>query len=193
MSADAASDDEISAEIARRLGPLLGEPGPHIRSDRPIDTTAIWNFCEAVQDANPVYWDGEAAARSRFGRLIAPPQALMSLNMWAWWLPPSLRAPDAPMTPGGEARAVLKEYGFGRVLFTKREEEYLEPFGPGDGHFLQQEQLTAVSPVKRTAVGRGVFCTTTIIFSVEASRVPVARATNVALIHEARPTATGET
>jgi uncharacterized protein len=180
----AGGDDEVSAEIARRVEPLLHRPGPRIRSDRPVDVTAIRNFCEAVQDANPVYWDDAAAAQSRFGRLIAPPQALMALNMWAWWMPPSARAGDVPKTPGAEARAILRTFGFDRVLFTKREEIYLQPFGPGDGHFIQQERLDAVSAVKRTAVGRGVFCTTTITFSVEATQAPVATATNVALIHE---------
>lgn len=185
-AADRADDDAVSAEISRLVAPIIATPGPRIRSDRPIDHSAVWNFCEAVQDANPVYWDEDVARSSRFGRLIAPPQAVMALNMWAWWLPPAARRPSAPTTPSAQARAVLKQFGFDRILYTTRDEEYFEPFGPGDGHVVQQERLQSVSGVKRTGVGRGVFCTTSITFHVEASARAVAVATTVALIHERR-------
>jgi len=181
-------DDEISEQIARLVARIVATPGPAIRSDRPIDHSAVMNFCEAVQDANPVYWDLDAARASRFGRLIAPPQSLMALNMWAWWLPPAMRRTGAPSTPTAQLRAILAPFGFDRILFTRRDEEYFEPFGPGDGHVIVQEQLQSVSAVKRTGVGRGVFCTSSLTFHVESVAAPVARATTVALLHERRGT-----
>lgn len=38
-----------------------------------VERGAVRKFAEAVGDTNPLYLDEEAAARSRWGRLIAPP------------------------------------------------------------------------------------------------------------------------
>lgn len=39
----------------------------------PLDRTMIRRFYQAVGDVNPVYWDEEAAAESRYGGVVAPP------------------------------------------------------------------------------------------------------------------------
>jgi acyl dehydratase len=38
-----------------------------------VERGAVRRFAEAIGDANPLYLDEEAAARTRWGRLIAPP------------------------------------------------------------------------------------------------------------------------
>lgn len=38
-----------------------------------VERGAVRKFAEAIGDLNPLYLDEEAAARSRWGRLIAPP------------------------------------------------------------------------------------------------------------------------
>ena len=87
--------DEASAALQARLAPYIGVTGPRQWSARPIETSAILNFLEAVEDGNPVYWDEEFARASRFGRTIAPPHAIFALAMPAFWLPDWLKARGA--------------------------------------------------------------------------------------------------
>jgi acyl dehydratase len=182
--------DGRSAQLHAELAPFLDKPGPRKWSDRGIDEAAIWNFCAAVEDPNPVYWSAEAAARSRFGRVIAPPQSLMALNMDAFWLPPVVtdqRAAEREAlaaSPQQQARAVLRGYGFTTVTVVSREEEYLAPFGPGDGRFAQEDRFVAVSDIKNTRVGTGVFFTYEIDYYTERDDDLVARARNVTLMYD---------
>ena len=183
------SQETLDEQLQARIEPFLGKTGPTRWSARPIERSAVWNFCEAVEDANPVYWDEEAAAKSRFGRLIAPPQALMALNMQAWWLPQFLRDRAAEEeaalgpSPASLAFEVAREFGFVTATNVTRDEEYLQPFGPGDGRIGQRDRLVNVSPIKKTKVGPGVFLTTEIDFLVETKDEPIARAKNVLLLY----------
>lgn len=184
------SQTTLDQQLQERIKPFLGKTGPTRWSARPIERSAIWNFCEAVEDANPVYWDEEEAAKSRFGRLIAPPQALMALNMQPWWLPPFLRERAAEQeaalgpSPSSLAFEIVREFGFVTATNVTREEEYLQPFGPGDGRIGQRDRLVSVSPIKKTRVGPGVFLTTEIEFLIEATNEPIARAKNVLLLYD---------
>ncbi|WP_169945160.1 MaoC family dehydratase N-terminal domain-containing protein [Microbispora sp. H11081] len=183
------SQATLDEQIQARIAPLLGQTGPTRWSARPIELAPIWNFCEAVEDANPVYWDEEAGANSRFGRLIAPPQALMTLTMGPWWLPPFLRDRAAEQeaalgpSPSSLAYGVAREFGFTTATNVTRDEEYLQPFGPGDGRIGQSDRLVHVSPVKKTRVGPGLFLTTEVDFVSEAKGELIARAKNVLLLY----------
>lgn len=182
--------EELDSRLRAAVAPYLKKPGPCTWSARPIERSAVWNFCEAVEDGNPVYWDEEFAAASRFGRVIAPPQALMSLCMRAWWLPGFLREraglAEAEICgpPGGVAKKIVTDFGFGTATNVSREEEYFEPFGPGDGRLGQTVTLVEVSPAKQTRVGLGVFITTTIDYVTEQRSTLVARARNVLLMYD---------
>jgi uncharacterized protein len=182
--------EDLSATLRSRLEPLLNKPGPRKWSARPVELAAILNFCEAVEDANPIYWDPGTAAASRFGRVIAPPQALMTLALDPPWIPQFLRDRDADAeagrarSPQNQARAILREYGFATVTVVSREEEYFEPFGPGDGRLGMVDRVAAVSDVKKTRVGPGVFFTYEIDYHTEHEDRLVARARNVTLIYD---------
>lgn len=175
--------DELAAELA----PHIGRLGPWRWSRSEINRAEIWNFCEAVEDANPAYWDEETAKSSRFGRLIAPPQALLSFMMGRSWAPTyvSEREQDELSAQGSDpedrVRDILAAHGFGTATAVTRREEYLEPFGPGDGRIRQAVRVEEVSPVKRTKVGPGVFVTTTVEYRTEHPDRLVARATLVIL------------
>jgi uncharacterized protein len=179
---------EKYADLDEKLRPFIGVKADRVWSAWPLEASAVRAYCSAVEDANPVYWDEQVAARSRFGRLIAPPHALMSLNIDAWWLPPYLRAEvdrARAANPEIQARAVLAEYGLRAVTVVDREEEYLEPFGPGDGRMGRDRWVAGISPVKRTKVGTGVFMTYEIEYYTEREEKLVARARNVTLLYDA--------
>lgn len=180
---DAAVDEQIRLVVE----PHLHCRGPWRWSPIEISTTSIRDFCAAVEDANPCYWDDAQAKAFRFGRLIAPPQSLLSLCMKPSWEPPYLRHDGDPEDPSGESdpedsiRTALAALGYGTATAVRRTETYLAPFGPGDGRIRQAVTCTAVSPLKRTKVGPGVFVTSTIDYRVERDDVAIARAELVIL------------
>lgn len=173
--------------LADELAPHVGQYAPRVWSAYPLETTAIRQFAGMVEDANPIYWQPEVARASRFGRVIAPPQGLMAFNIDAWWLPEGLRGEveqARTSTPEGKIREILAGHGFTTVTVVEREEEYLEPFGPGDGHMGRDRRVTAVSPVKQTKVGPGVFMTYEIEYYTQHNERLVAIARNVTLLYD---------
>ncbi len=48
------------------------EAGPFAAWD-PVERGAVRRFAQAIMDDDPVYWDDEYAASTRYGRVIAPP------------------------------------------------------------------------------------------------------------------------
>jgi hypothetical protein len=175
------------AGMRERIAPMIGQFAARSWTDGPIETSAIRAFCGAVEYANPVYWLEDVARTSRFGRLIAPPQSLMALNMDAWWMPEYLQndmETAHQAAPETRIRNILAEYGFAAVLVVERTEEYLGAFGPGDGRMGRDRRVTNVSEVKTAKVGTGVFLTYEIDYFTERDERHVATARNVTLIYD---------
>jgi uncharacterized OB-fold protein/acyl dehydratase len=110
-------------------------------------------------DANPVYTDPEAAARSVHGGIVAPPTMLQ-----AWTLPGLAPASEKP-PPSVLSRIVgeLDEAGFTGVVATDCEQEYLRYLRPGDRLSLTTT-IEEVSEQKQTALGTGYFITSLMTF-----------------------------
>lgn len=189
-------------DAARRAcEPFLRRWGPSRLTRDAISETAIRRFCEVAEDANPVYWDTEAAAASRFGRVIAPPQSLFSMAFPGWWTPPAeqerlardaaaLDAADAAAgagtgtgqdDPGRAVHAVCDRFGYVVNTVAGQEAEYVAPFGPGDGRIRSRAMTTDVSAEKRVRVGRGVFVTSITEYRTEVGDRLVGRSTLVLL------------
>jgi len=180
---------DVDSQLRAEIEPYFNRLGPWKWSRTEIETGAIWNFCEAVEDANPIYWDAQTAEASRFGRPLAPPQALMALNMAHWWAPEYVRERDQQKVsddgddPQPSVMNILARFGYGTATNVTREEEYLDPFGPGDGRIRQASRYVHLSPVKQTKVGEGVFITTEIDYRTEHRDRVIARARNVLLMY----------
>ena len=165
------------------------QPGPVRYSRAEVNAPMIWGFCEAVQDGNPVYWDEEFARRTRFGRLIAPPHMIMTMSSGHWWAPEWLaereRAAESKQpNPGDEVMRIVRDHGFTTATNVTREDEFVEPYGPGDGRLLQQSRVIDVSEEKQTRVGKGVFITSMIEYRTERDDRLVVRAKNVLLMYD---------
>ena len=94
----------------------IGLEGPPVTIE--VEKGSIIKFAQAIEDDNPVFNDEEAARKSSYGGLIAPPTFLRSVR--------SARA-DLPFDLPFDAR-----------LDGGSEWEYFEPVRPGD-------RITAVS------------------------------------------------
>src|SRR3984957_20153018 len=124
--------------MARRNRPSSRRKGQGVSADRfPVEEGAILLFARAVGDPNPVYSDGEYAATTEVGGIIAPPTFVQSSAHFD---------PDYPLRPrvgqpwfgsGRTASGVSRgttggDSGAGRGLHAEQEFEYHRPLRPGD-------------------------------------------------------------
>ncbi len=173
----------------------LGQRGPIKFSRAELNAPMIWNFAESVHDANPVYWDATYAKQTRFGRIIAPPHSIMTMSGGHWWAPDYIREREEQEIeaqgddPTEAVRDIVARYGYTTATNVTREDEFLQPYGPGDGRIKQTSYVDDVSEEKQTAVGKGVFIITIIEYRRESDDEMIARARNVLLDVRLEPAA----
>jgi len=143
----AAAITEAAARIAAR-----GESRPRQARD-PVNLPMIRNWAEVIGDANPVYTDAGAAARSVHGGLVAPPA------MAQVWTMRGLHPQAGDDDPLGLMSAVLDEAGFTSVVATNCEQEYHRYLRHGE-QVMVRSRLDSVTGPKRTSLGEGWFVTT---------------------------------
>jgi len=119
-----------------------------------INWSAIKDFCSLARDANPNYWD-EDAARSRYGTIVSPPGMLMVWQMRRRWNPSGpvedpILATRVPL-PGDT------------IINISTDSEFFRPMKLGD-RLTVEEEIVDVSAEKRTRIGAGHFITTLSIF-----------------------------
>lgn len=182
--------EERSTTTRDKTKQFWDQPGPTSFSRAEINAPMIWNFCESVHDPNPVYWDESFARQTRFGRLIAPPQMIMTMSGGHWWAPDYiLEREKQAIEEQGESPAqrvmdIVREHGYTTATNVTREDEFLDPYGPGDGRLKQSSRVVDVSEEKQTAVGKGVFITSIIEYRAEKDDRLVVRARNVLLMYD---------
>jgi acyl dehydratase len=142
-----------------RLRAMIGVPGPHDVARDAVNPAMIRHWCDAMDDATPVYLDPDFAAKSVHGGLVAPPAMLNA------WTMPGL--PGRPPSTAPNPMRLLDEAGFTSVIATNSEHEYVRYLRPGDllhGH----NELVEVSDEKQTALGRGHFVTSRTTYRTQA-------------------------
>jgi len=152
-NAAAAAGLDASAAIQEAAARLAeaGESQPRTARD-PVNLPMINNWVEAIGDANPVYTDAEAAARSVHGGLVAPPA------MAQVWTMRGLH-PEPDDDPLGGMSVALDEAGFTSVVATNCEQEYFRYLRHGEQVTVRARLESVVGP-KRTSLGEGWFVTT---------------------------------
>jgi uncharacterized OB-fold protein/acyl dehydratase len=118
-----------------------------------VNTPMIRHWCDAMQDANPVYTDPALAATSLHGGLVAPPTMLQAWTMRGLVPRP---APGADSSMG--VFEVLDAAGFTSVVATNCRQEYARYLRPGD-ELSVSVSISAVSEEKKTGLGVGHFVT----------------------------------
>lgn len=115
--------EEVTKFIGKSVGVFACE----------VEKGSIKRFADAVDDPNPLYWDEEYAAKSRYGSIIAPP----GFFGWLVKLPRGLtfqRPTDISDPPEvtENMREALAKAGYGRVLDGGIEYEFFQPVRAGD-------------------------------------------------------------
>jgi acyl dehydratase len=154
-----------SEALTRALRAFIGKPAaPEVARD-PVNPAMIRHWCDAMEDANPVYTDPERAACSVHGQLVAPPAMLN-----AWTMPGLPGRPSDRVDPAGEVYRALDEAGFTSVVATDSAHAYERYLRVGDLVHATGE-VEEVSDEKKTGLGVGHFVTTQTIYSVQSGEV----------------------
>ena len=118
-----------------------------------VNGAMIRHWCEAMEDANPLYTDPEYGRQTRVGGNIAPPQMVQAFSTPPLW-PKKQGRPD----PFALAVKTMNEAGYFGIVATTTTQEYHAPMRPGD-QLRFKVKLAQVSPEKTTRIGTGHFVT----------------------------------
>ena len=148
-------DDRLQALVGR---PISEGGGPTLAPD-PVNQPMIRHWAAAFEDGNPVYTDPDAAARSRFGEIVAPPLMLQTWTMATPRITGMAERGGSPVEGGGATVIkVLDEAGFVGTLASNTEFEIVRYLHVGDV-VSATTTLESVSPEKQTRIGPGHFIT----------------------------------
>jgi acyl dehydratase len=152
--AEATFDDRLQALVGRPISDNGTTTGPD-----PVNLPMIRHWAAAFEDENPIYTDPDAAARSRFGEIVAPP---LMLQTWTMATPRITGMAERGGSPVEGSRAavldLLDEAGFVGTLASNSEFEILRYLRVGD-QVSATTLLESVSPQKQTRIGPGHFIT----------------------------------
>jgi len=148
--------------LDERLQALVGQPisdAGATRAPDPVNQPMIRHWAAAFEDWNPVYTDPEAAAKSRFCGIVAPP---LMLQTWTMATPKITGIAERGGSPveGGRAGVLnlLDEAGYVATLASNSEFEIVRYLRPGD-EVSSTTLLDSVSSEKQTRIGPGYFIT----------------------------------
>jgi len=142
----------MSRDVYAELLAMVGEQAGPFESEDEVNRAMIRHWCEAMEDANPLYTDEDYARTSEYGGVIAPPPMVQAYCLAPLW--PRKETGD----PLAKATGLMDEAGYHGVVATGTSQEYIRPLRPGD-RVSYTIRLAGVSPEKNTRVGRGHFIT----------------------------------
>ena len=163
-----------SSTLRDRLDALIGAPlgaNAEAVAPDPVNQPMIRHWAAAFEDANPVYVDPEAAARTRFGAIVSPPVMLQT-----WTLPtPTItgmaeRGGSPVETTGESPLKVLDDAGFVATLASNSEFE-IERYVRLGERLSASTVVESISEEKQTRLGPGYFVTWVTSFHDEAGDV----------------------
>jgi uncharacterized protein len=163
----------VSPTFRERLDACVGQPvgsGTSIAPD-PVNLPMIRHWAAAFEDENPVYTDPEAAARSRFGRIVAPPLMLQTWTMATPTISGMAERGGSPVeTTSVSPIALLDEAGFVATLASNSEFEIERYLDLGEV-ISSRTVIESISDEKQTRLGPGHFVTWITTYVDEAGEV----------------------
>ena len=163
-------DETLEAQLQSLVGRPVGGRGPSVAPD-PVNQPMIRHWTAAFADANPVYTDPEAADRSRFGQVVAPPLMLQTWTMPTPELEGIAERGGSPVALEGEtALAVLDRAGYLGTLATNSEFEIVRYLHLGEV-VSATTVFESISREKQTRMGRGRFVTWVTTYTVGSGEV----------------------
>jgi len=163
-------DEALEAQLQALVGQPVGGGGPSVAPD-PVNQPMIRHWAAAFGDDNPVYTDPEAAARSRFGQVVAPPLMLQTWTMPTPTLEGIAERGGSPVAVAGEsALSVLDRAGYVGTLATNSEFDIVRYLHLGEV-VSSETVFESISVEKQTRMGPGRFVTWVTTYTVGSGEV----------------------
>ena len=152
------SDETLDDQLAALIGQPVGSRAVSVAPD-PVNEPMIRHWAAAFEDANPIYTDPDAAARSRFGGIVAPPLMLQTWSMATPKITGIAERGGSPVEATGEGPlSMLDRAGYVATLATNSEFEIERYLRPGDV-VSTSTVFESISEEKATRMGPGRFVT----------------------------------
>lgn len=144
------AENQIAVDSPEVVKGWVGRPVVIEQAEVSVERGAWENFCAAVEDGNPLYWD-EGVAADISGGLIAPPALVASWTRPHPWSPRYGQKKSRPL----ELHFMLKD-ALQLPLGIVRDTElvFLEPLREGD-RVVGEQYLREVSEEITTHLGTG--------------------------------------
>ena len=143
------------------FAPYVGQAfGPPETGRDAVNEPMIRQWCDAMGDANPIYWDADLAAKTPHGGLVAPPTMLQA------WILPGFKMADSDRPPSDkqeELHALFNEHGYTGIVATNCDLEFERYLHPGET-VTAEAVIESISEEKATALGIGYFVVTRTTF-----------------------------
>ena len=163
-------DQSLEEELQALVGQPVGRGGASLAPD-PVNQPMIRHWAAAFGDDNPVYVDPRAAARSRFGQIVAPPLMLQTWTMPTPTLAGIAERGGSPVELEGDtALSVLDRAGYVGTLATNSEFEIVRYLHLGEV-VSSTTVFASISEEKQTRMGRGRFVTWVTTYTVGTDEV----------------------
>ena len=170
MGSDTGDAEAFEAVLQALVGQPVGRAGATVGPD-PVNQPMIRHWAAAFADHNPVYVAPAAAARSRFGGIVAPPLMLQTWTMPTPTLAVIAERGGSPVeTEGESALSVLDRAGYVGTLATNSEFEIVRYLRLGEV-VSASTVFASISGEKQTRMGRGRFVTWVTTYTVEPDEV----------------------
>lgn len=154
----------MSAAVYEEVKALIGKEGPPVTGPDEVSKQMIRHWCEAVEDANPLYTDEEYAGKSKYRGIISPPAMVETWThapVWPDGQEMHYRHPERVpkkelVDPVEECFNKLGEAGFFGAVDIDSTMEFVLPLFLGDV-VTRRSELVSVTEEKKTRLGRGHF------------------------------------
>lgn len=143
----AASHFDPQSLTGDRLGPY--------NSFNAVSRTQVWQWCSAMGDNNPLYLDDAYRARAGYDRVVAPP-AMM--QMWTMRDIKDRYAPGSTDAAPFQVFDVLTAQGYPGNVAVSYDITFHHLLQEGD-RAHHYHSISAISDLKKTALGEGFFVT----------------------------------
>jgi acyl dehydratase len=121
--------------VSEALKNLIGKKGTPLIME--VTRTGLRKIADAAGDRNPLYWDDECAARSRYGGIISPP------DYFGW---PAKWEPNQTFMNHSDLSVYIyieaAKAGYTRSINAGMESEYFLPVRPGDTIVISSEIIS---------------------------------------------------
>ncbi len=157
MVASPSEREQFEARLQQYAGADAGPP--EVARDV-VDAALIRQWCDALDDRNPIYTDAHAAAASIHGGLVAPPTMLQA------WVLPGIEMASGVARPEDKQRelhALFDSHGYTGVVATNCEQGYDRYLRVGE-RVTGTTVIEAISGEKATGLGTGYFINTRTTF-----------------------------